>query len=250
MVRLRKISLIIVIVFVTVGFSACIAQRPTPTSTPTATKIGTQAPTDTLAPTPSLTPEPTIEPTATPRSGPTVVGIYVSGSGGRVLLEEYVCSWVRGTDIALFNTFASNEPLLKYAAYRVMLVDCWFGFPDAKDYKIGYQLKYTLVSGEEITVTITSPEDITHTEYLEVYMYDSVLQAEGGGWYSHLLEKDMSDETLLYSFKLTPGVKIAEVKDIRLKSFVYKYQDDSDFDPDTGEYIGTISYEIDIKRKE
>jgi len=60
----------------------------------------------------------------------------------------------------------------------------------------------------------------------------------------------MDDETLLYSFKLTPGVKISEVATIKLKTFVYKYNDDSDFDPETGEYIGTVSYAIDIIRQD
>jgi len=45
-------------------------------------------------------------------------------------------------------------------------------------------------------------------------------------------------------------VQIKEVESIKLMAFVYKYNDESDFDIETGEYIGTVSYEIDIIRRE
>ncbi len=54
-------------------------------------------------------------------------------------------------------------------------------------------------------MTIRSPKDIVHTEYLEVYLYDSI-HHKPGEWYSHLLENQMKEETLITSFKLTPGV--------------------------------------------
>jgi len=96
-------------------------------------------------------------------------------------------------------------------------------------------------------MTIRSPKDIVHTEYLEVYLYDSI-HHKPGEWYSHLLENQMKDETLITSFKLTPGKEISQVESITLKNFVYK--DDDDFDPATGIYIGRVSYEIEIKKPE
>ena len=247
----RKINIIftLLIILSIVILASCSVKTNkgiTPEITEYITPILTSTP-DPFTPTPTSTPtaETTPLPTPTPRSGPTVVGIYKKAGGSRQLVTDYVCKWVRGEDIATFNTYASNEELLNYASFRDMMEDCWFSFPNAKDYKIGYCLSYTLVSGEEISVIIKKPSDITHTEYLEVYLYDSVQQYKGG-WYTHLSDDDMDEETLLYSFKLTPGVKIKEVETIKLKSFVYKYNDDSDFDPDTGEYIGTVSYEINI----
>ena len=247
---INKGALIIFVVIILLITSCSVDRKKiiieaTATNTPILTSVPepeTPSPTPTEAPTP--------EPTATPSSGPQVVGIYISGSGGRVLLTEYSDSWIRGEDIATFNTFASNEPLLNYAAYRQMLTDTWFSFPDAKDYKIGYKLSYNLYTGEEFSIIIKKPSDIIHTEYLEVYLYDSVQQYNNSsGWYSHLSDDLMDDETLLYSFKLTPGVQIEEVESIKLMTFVYKYNDDSDFDLETGDYIGTVSYQIDIIRK-
>ncbi|MBN2879097.1 MAG: hypothetical protein JXN65_05635 [Clostridia bacterium] len=251
----KKIK-IFVLIFLLIGFGALSSCSFSPknlqlTETPSETPVVTEASPATFTPSPTPTEQPTPEPSPTPRSGPLVVGIYKSGSGGRVLLTEYVSKWKRGEDIATFNTFASNEPILNYAAYRDMLVDCWFSFPDAESYKIGYCLKYTLVTGEEFSITIKKPSDITHTEYLEVYLYDSVQQYNrSAGWYTHLSDDDMDDETLLYSFKLTPGVKIKEVDTIKLMAFVYKYNDESDFDPESGEYIGTVSYAIDIIKQD
>ncbi|MEX1376876.1 MAG: hypothetical protein AB1Z23_05280 [Eubacteriales bacterium] len=246
-----SLCLIITLVFSISIFSSCAVKpydSPQMQNTEQATIVITSTPAP-ATPTPTDEPTPTIEPTATPRSGPQVVGIYVSGSGGRVLLTEYKTNWNRGEDIATFNTFASNEPLLNYAKYREMLVKEWFSYPDAKDYKIGYTLSYTLYSGEEFSITIRKPSDVQHTEYLEVYLYDSVQQSANAGWYTHLADENIDDETLLYSFKLTPGVKIKEVEKIKLEAFVYKYMDESDFDETTGEYIGTVSYEIDIVRR-
>lgn len=249
--RAISISSLIILVSLAAVFSACTIEPkdiPQIQYTDQATILYTSTP-EQATPTVTPTIEPTIEPTATPRSGPLEVGIYVSGSGGRVLLTEYKTKWTRGEDIATFNTFASNEPLLNYAGYREMLVDKWFSFPDAKEYKIGYTLSYTLYSGEEFSITIRKPSDVQHTEYLEVYLYDSVQQYARAGWYTHLADEDMDEDTLLYSFKLTPGVKIKEVETIKLEAFVYRYMDESDFDETTGEYIGTVSYEIDIIRK-
>ncbi len=248
-IKIKSISIIAVIILLASSCSAEMKNDATLQETATYTPIATSVP-ETETPSPTPTVEPTPEPTATPRSGPQVVGLYTSGSGGRVLLSEYIAYWVRGEDIATFNTFASNESKLNYASYREMLVDCWFSFPDAKDYKIGYELSYKLYTGEEFKIIIKKPSDIVHTEYLEVYLYDSVQQYNNSsGWYSHLSDEEMDDETLLYSFKLTPGVQIMEVESIKLMTFVYKYNDDSDFDPETGEYIGTVSYQIDILRK-
>lgn len=244
-----KTSIIILLIVLMLLLASCY-MRPranvTPQMTVQTTPILTSVPEPTPSPTPTI--EPTAVPTPTPRSGPMVIGIYKSGSGGRVLLSEYQSKWTRGEDIATFNAYASNEAVLNYASFRDMMVDCWFASPNAKDYKIGYQLSYTLSTGEEISVIIKIPSDITHTQYLEVYLYDSVQQYAHGGWYTHLEDDDMDDETLLYSFKLTPGVNIEEVESIKLKAFVYKYSDDSDFDTETSEYIGTVSYEIDIIR--
>jgi len=151
-----KIYFIIFLLLSSAGFSACSVspKQNQLTEAPSETLILTEEPQATFTPSPTPTEEPTPEPSPTPRSGPQVVGIYKSGSGGRVLLTEYVSKWKRGEDIATFNTFASNEPFLNYAAYRDMLVDCWFSFPDAESYKIGYCLSYTLLTGEEFSITI------------------------------------------------------------------------------------------------
>lgn len=249
----RKKAIIYIVLTVVIVLSACRvndAVESTPTFTPYATPIATSTPSP-VTPSPTPTATPTVEPTATPRSGPTVVGLYQSVSGGRGLLTEYEAYWNRGKDIGFFNTFASNDELLNYASYREMLVDSWFTFPNASEYKIGYQLSYVLESGEDIVVTILKPSDIVHTEYLEVYLYDSVQQYENanGGRYTHLGDETMDENTMLYSFKLTAGSKINEVESIKLMTFAYKYNEGVDFDPETGHYIGTVSYEMDIIEK-
>jgi len=68
-------------------------------------------------------------------------------------------------------------------------------------------------------MTVTSPKDVEHTEYLEAWLYDDIHQTPGQR-YSHLDEDDMKDETLMTSVKLTCGRKIADVEEISLTAFL------------------------------
>lgn len=222
--------------------------EPTPTDTETPAPTDTPEPTDTPAPTD--TPEPTPVPTPTPvmhDDGPNIVGIYAPNKNGSAenLVTDYNVKWVRGKDIATFHGYATNEATVK--GYNgALFTKYWNTFTNAKDFKIGYILEYTLKSGETYKMTITKPEQVPkggkegyHYEYIEIYLYDAVHQK---GFHSHLTKS--TDTMELTSIKVTPGTKIKDVDSIKLTAFVYK--DDGDFDATTGDYIGNVKYEINI----
>jgi hypothetical protein len=221
--------------------AASVMQTPVSSVTPEPT------PASTPMPTPSPAPEPTPTPTGTPvvhEDGPQIIGIYLPSDGHQALLTEYNEKWVKGIDIATFHAVATNDKKVGSSTSGVFLA-YWNKFENAKQFKVGYILSFTLKSGEIVKLTIRGPKDAPKDpsknfyQYVEVYMYDAVHQI---GRHSHLTA--MKPDTFLTSIKLTAGSKIEEVQSIRLTAFVYK--DDSDFDPVTGEYIGGVSYTIPI----
>ena len=193
-------------------------------------------------PTPTLTPEPTPEPT------PEVyipVNLYIpDGSGVRHKLSEFEGPWKKGKDIDCFEALVSDADTLQGKNFYSICKEAWGTLPDPYAMKIGYTLRYTLTDGSEISMQILSPKDISHTEYVECYLYDDVHQ--DGGFYTHLSESGMKDNTLITSIKLTCGKQIDQVQDMHLGVFLYDSQ--QQFDAQS-KYTGYWKSEIEIRRE-
>lgn len=192
-------------------------------------------------PTPVITPEPTPEPT------PEVyipVNLYAPDSDNvRHKLTEYVSNWKRGKDIDCFEALVSDSDKLTGKNFLTIAKETWGTLPDPYAMRIGYTLRYTLADGSEISMQILSPKDITHTEYVECYLYDDV---HSKGFYTHLSESGMKDDTLITSIKITCGEKIEQVQEMWLGTFLYDSPDKFDAN---GKYIGSWKSEIHIRRK-
>ena len=117
----------------------------------------------------------------------------------------------------------------------------------ADAYRIGFTLSFTLASGQQVYKTILGPADITEdfTRYVEVYLYDDIHQ-QAGVRYSHLLESEMDEQTLITSIKLTAGKEIEQVQAIQLQAFVYRKE--NEFDAQTGVYTGPGGCTISIQQ--
>ena len=195
----------------------------------------------TMAPTPEPTPEVTPEPT------PEVyipINLYApDGDNVRHKLTEYVSNWKRGKDIDCFEALVSDSDQLKGKNFLAIAKETWGTLPDPYAMRIGYTLRYNLTDGSEIYMQILSPKDITHTEYVECYLYDDV---HSKGFYTHLSESGMKDNTLMTSIKITCGDKIEQVQEMQLGVFLYDSQNQFDAN---GSYIGSWKSEIDIRRK-
>lgn len=203
----------------------------------------------TIAPTPEPTPEPTpvITPEPTPEPTPEVyipVNLYAPDSDNvRHKLTEYVSNWKRGKDIDCFEALVSDSDKLTGKNFLTIAKETWGTLPDPYAMRIGYTLRYTLSDGSEISMQILSPKDITHTEYVECYLYDDV---HSKGFYTHLSESGMKDDTLITSIKITCGEKIEQVQEMWLGTFLYDSPDKFDAN---GKYIGSWKSEIHIRRK-
>ena len=173
-----------------------------------------------------------------------IIGIYCNTvPGDRPLVTVWDEPWVEKTDIAEFGIFPTNEPTLPGTTLRNIWSPLWEAYEGWEACKIGYKLEITLKSGWEYSKIIKDPDDVNRfMEYIEVYMYDDIHQIPGN-WYSHLLMEEIDEKTVITSFKLTAGSNYEEVEHIRLTAFVYDSADDFD---ENGEYIGPVSYTIDV----
>ena len=176
---------------------------------------------------------------------PDTVGIYIpaeDGTAARKRITEFSAKRTAKKDIDCFEILASRDALRPGYSFKGIWNDAWNAHENAEDTKIGLILTLNLKNGEVITKQILNPGDSqSFYDYLEVYLYDDIHQT---GWYSHLEDKDMKEETMITSVKLTSGTKIAEVGDITLTAFLYNGQDCFDAQ---GDYIGRVSETIVIK---
>jgi len=108
--------------------------------------------------------------------------------------------------------------------------------------KIGFNIKYKKISGEEVSYNILGPANtMDNWEYFMNYLYDDYAN-QGKGFYSHLEEKDYNSNTLFTTFKMQASYSSAEVTNIKLTVFTYDTEDDFE----NNEYRGNSSYTINI----
>ena len=206
------------------------------------------SPTTEPTPVPTNTPIPT--PTKRPAYGVTKLSLYKNyrDEGSRKLVEgSFESEWVKGQDISSFEAIASTEQIIATNGryFQDLWREYWTGFDNNEDCKIGYYVSFDLKSGENISKTILIPADVEgYKNYIENYLYDDINQVKGQ-WYSHLLDSEVDENTVISSIKFTAGQDIDKVGDtITLTAFVY--YSDEDFDSE-GNYVGDVSYTITIK---
>lgn len=216
--------------------------------------VTTTQPTQTTAPTTTVptTPPTTVPPTTQtepyiPDISPNTVGIYIpaeNGTAARQRITEFKCVRTAKKDIDCFEILATQVALAEGNSFKSIWNAAWDSHEGSENSKIGFHISFTLSSGETISKQLLKPGDSkSFYDYLEIYMYDDVHVAPGV-WYTHLEDKDMKEETVITSIKLTSGSKIKEVGDITLTAFIYNGDDCFDAD---GSYIGLVTETIVIQ---
>ncbi len=170
---------------------------------------------------------------------------YYGHNQNRKKVTEYESEWQYHTDISSFEVFFTEDEEINGDYLQNTFKTYYDTYTNIDEYKIGYRLSFTTTEGI-INKTILSPKDTEDFfSYLEVYLYDDY-HREIGVWYSHTLESEMTDDTLLTSIKLTAGKLVDEItSDITLEVFTYIDTDISD----DGNYLGNNMYQIIVKRK-
>ena len=237
----RSVSLILLIAVLLCALLAGCNTQEEPTVTVTQPNP-TTVPATTV---PSTTPATTVPPTTqtdpyVPQISPDTVGIYIpaaNGTAARKHITEFQSVRTAKTDIDCFEILATQVALAEGNSFKSIWNAAWDSYEGSENAKIGFHISFTLSSGETVSKQLLKPGDsASFYDYLEIYMYDDVHVATGV-WYTHLEDKDMTEETVITSIKLTSGSKIAQVGDITLTAFIYNGEDCFDAE---GNYIGQV----------
>ena len=226
-----------VIIFIILFCASCsTAQNPggfvAPPTFPTA-----------LSPSENPTVSPTMTPTSSPTSAPIptsepgmpeILNLYIAENNTRTLVSNFSSNWTSGEDIDCFEAITSNQKT-HTGKFSDIWNTAWNSYTNTSNVKIAYSIDIILKNGSNIFYDIKSPADAQQNrDYIEVYLYDDI---HVEGFYSHLEETDMKDDTIITSIKLTATEKQAEIEKIRLTSYLYT--------PDMPERI-IASHAIDI----
>ena len=187
---------------------------------------------------PAETEPPETEPPAPVKTVP--IGFYRKNAEKtqRDRITEYVSDWTVKQDIFLLPVFLSDEESLPASPVATVWQDCIAKWQDARPVKLGFVITFTFwESGETHSVIVTKPGDWgKYEEFLEVYLYDDVANA-GKGWYSHITAEEFNETTTINEIKLTPGKRVDALSST-VRVTVFAYEDESEFDRETGEYFG------------
>lgn len=169
--------------------------------------------------------------------------------------------WSVNEDLEAFGAFATDEPSFEFSSETQAHNDIWNRTSTEKEYKIGYELSFD-VDGKNKVITILKPGDIENnpdlyngdypedgdysgiTGYMGAWVYDDMHQ--DGGFYIHITQAEVTDETLLTSIKLRPTPQSEKIDNLVLKGFSYSSKDEFDSD---GHYIGDYASVVKIEKE-
>lgn len=168
------------------------------------------------------------------------IGIYQEKGNRIELVKEYKSTIKTSVDIGVFQIYPSNEEtVLTNGQFGVAYYNAW---SQTNNLKVGFNLKYTLVNGEEVSQNVLDPSMTTNNQYIYVYLYDDYLN-RNSSWYSHIEEDEYNDSSLFTSVKLY-GATADEINS-KIVLTVFTYDGLDDFD-ESGEYRGNSRYSIEI----
>ena len=175
---------------------------------------------------------------------PVKLSLYIDGIFATLdkVPSDFHETWVKKRDIAVFNVLLTELDNINGEYFQ----DMWKEYAESYNtkYKVAWYINFELNDGTVIDQMIYSPKDVeSFYDYLEIYLYDSANVAKDV-WYSHLLEKNMTDDTIMTSMKLTAGSKYEEIKTpVKVMAFTYDTEDDFD---ENGHYRGNSKYIVNV----
>ena len=176
----------------------------------------------------------------------TEIGLYLENNNQFELVDEYKTNIIDGNDIAVFSIYPSLEKTLTInERYGVNFYNKWMSLENHENLKIGFNLKFTLDTGDYISYNILDPKTaiVEGRYYILAYLYDDYANRYSN-WYSHIEEYEYNEESLFTALKLYACVaENAIVSKIKLTVFTYDGLDDFD---SNDEYRGNSSYSITI----
>lgn len=176
------------------------------------------------------------------------IGLYTIQNRKLVLTSEWHCDWTRDNIFGIFYSLASNEEVINYSNYETTFKDYW-SKQNNEGYKIGYNIKFGLDTGEVVNQRILEPQNTDDLfKHIQFYLYDDVTYMPGRPYY-HMRQYEMTQDTMLTSVKL---VGYRETKGVNgpIELTVFTYNGDEDFDKESGEYLGNSKFTMKIYRRQ
>ena len=162
------------------------------------------------------------------------------------IIKSYHTTLKNLKDIAVFNVYYTNKEKLDSTNIKYNYQKYYKEYDNIDNYKTGFYISFE-AEGKKLEKLVLDPtSEYIFSPYLYIYLYDDINQVPGT-FYSHLLEKDMKDNTIISSIKLflaQEGEKITSP----ITLTVFTYDSDDDFTEDN-HYRGISSYTIKIETK-
>ena len=171
----------------------------------------------------------------------TPIGFYkVQGNTLTKITKVNVTSVVE-QDMGVFQIYPSNEDNLTIdKGFGLAFYDEWNKY---NNIKLGYNIKFSLADGRNISYNIFSPENtFDQWEYLMTYLYDDYNNF-GKGFYSHIEKEQFNENTLMTSIKIQSSYSVDQINS-KISLTVFTYDSEDDFE--NNEYRGNSSYTMDI----
>jgi len=175
---------------------------------------------------------------------PIKIAFYRNNNGTYKRVDKFSSHGDKLKEIGVFSIILSNEESMN-GSIKKLYNDISSTIPNFSNYKIGFNIKFTLIDDRVVDVNVFKPVDYVSYgfgPYLYAWIYDDI---NANGWHSHIEEKDFNDSTIMSSIKLMWGNNFDEIKsDIELTVFTY---DSDDFD-ESGNYRGISKFTTIIER--
>ena len=174
----------------------------------------------------------------------TPIGIYSLQGNKLVKLTTFNAKLVVEKDINTFQIFPSNEnEIYLNNGFGQSFYNEFIKYNSNNNLKIGFNIKFTLADGKEISYNIFSPnETFTEWNYLMNYLYDDY-QNRGKSFYSHIESNQVTPETLYTAFKMQASYGCGDINSA-IKFTVFTYDSEDDFLDN--EYRGNSKYTMNI----
>ena len=175
----------------------------------------------------------------------TKIGLYLYRNNRYNLVSEYKTYINTSYDIVVLQIYPSNEEIIEEYNYINKLYNDWTSLDNFTNLKIGFNIKYTLSDGKDISYNILDPETATHYDIGHIYCYlYNDYKHRFDSWYSHIEQDEYNSEGGLFtSIKLYAADTDSISSKITLTVFTYDGEDDFD---DNGNYRGNSSYSLSI----
>ena len=177
------------------------------------------------------------------------IGLYTLQNGQYVLTREFSCDWSRDSIFSVFYAIPSTDETIANSEFETIFNGYWNKNEKASEYKIGYNIKFGLDTGEVVNKRVLEPQDIVELfQHIQFYLYDDVTYMPGRPYY-HMRQREMTEQTMLTSVKLV-GYKETKGVNGPIELSVFTYNGEEDFDSETGEYLGNSKFTTKIYREQ